>query len=163
MRFLQLSPLAKPDSLHTEVVPRIILLGGLPGSGKTPHIDQLSQDGWELYDDFQANAYDNSPRFPKARRYAELIQSLRRGQRCVVSDIRFVCADYRADAQQVLQKAVGELALDWRLFAKDPLQCAKNIQSVAGQRPAEPRLAALEEFSRKYSLPQGVVPLPVLV
>jgi hypothetical protein len=152
----------QPDNLHTGVMPRIILLGGLPGSGKTPHMDQLAEDGWELYDDFQANAYDNSPRFPKARRYAELIQSLRRGHRCVVSDIRLVCADYRADAQQALQEAVGELSLDWRLFANDPLQCAKNIQSAAGQRPAAPRLVALKEFSPKYSLPQGIVPLPVL-
>jgi len=143
------------------VVPRLILLGGLPGSGKTTHMDQLAKDGWVLYDDFQANAYDNSPRFPKARRYAELIQDLRRGHKCVVADIRFVCADYRTEAQRVLQEDVGELSLEWRLFANDPLQCTQNIQFAVGSRQAAPRLVALKEFSRKYSLPSGVVPMPV--
>ncbi len=152
----------KPDNrFHKGVVSRIIFLGGLPGSGKTKHMDQLAQGGWELYDDFQANAYENSPRFPKARRYAELIQSLQSGHKCVVADIRFVCSDYRAEAQRVLQMDVGELSIEWRVFANDPGRCSQNIQCAAGSRQAAPRLAALEEFSQKYSLPQGVVPIPV--
>jgi predicted ATPase len=42
---------------------RIILVGGLPGSGKTPLLEQLRREGWEQFDDFQTEAYDNSPRF----------------------------------------------------------------------------------------------------
>ncbi|HEV8717826.1 MAG TPA: hypothetical protein VGX03_34010 [Candidatus Binatia bacterium] len=143
-------------------VPHLILLGGLPGSGKTPHLDQLVQAGWERFDDFQANAYDNSPRFSKARRYAELVQALRCGKKCAVSDIRFVCADYRAEAQRSLQEDVGELGIEWRVFANDPLQCEQNIRGAVGQRQVAPRLAALKEFSRKYSLPLGVDPMAVL-
>jgi hypothetical protein len=159
---LAMKSTGQPDNrIDKGAVSQVILLGGLPGSGKTTHMDQLARDGWKLYDDFQANAYDNSPRFTKARRYAELIQALRLGQRCVVSDIRFVCAGYRAEAQQALHEAVGELSLEWRLFANDAPQCAKNIQHAARQRQAAPRLAVLQEFSKKYSLPQGVLPLPI--
>lgn len=98
------------------MIPRVILLGGLPGSGKTPYLDQLRAQGWNVFDDFQANAHENSPRFQKARCCEQLIQALRKGRTCVVSDMRVLCPDYRQEAQRFLEEKVGSVALEWQFF-----------------------------------------------
>lgn len=144
-----------------QVTPRVILLGGLPGSGKTPYLEQLRTQGWEIFDDFQANAHENSPRFQQARRCEELVQALRTGRACVVSDMRVLCPDYRQQAQRFLEEKVGTVALEWQFFEKDTEQCEQNIRCASGLRPPEPRLAKLKEFSRKYSVPANAVQMPV--
>ena len=143
------------------MIPRVILVGGLPGSGKTPYLEGLRTAGWEIFDDFQANAHDNSPQFQKARRCGELIQALREGLNCVVADMRLVCSDYQVEAEQVLRAHVGRIALEWRFFENDAAQCEQNIRNAAGTRFPEPRLAKVREFSEKYSVPSDSVRMPV--
>jgi predicted ATPase len=41
----------------------IILIAGLPGSGKTMYMKALQQEGWSIFDDFKANAYNESSVF----------------------------------------------------------------------------------------------------
>lgn len=43
------------------MVGEIILIAGLPGSGKTTHMDSMRRDGWTIFDDFKANAYNARP------------------------------------------------------------------------------------------------------
>ncbi|MGH9382952.1 MAG: hypothetical protein ACRD2N_01470 [Vicinamibacterales bacterium] len=142
-----------------DMIPRVIFVGGLPGSGKTPYLEQLRDQGYEVFDDFQANARENSPHFERARRCEELIQTLRSGRICVVADMRLICPDYRQEAQRFLEKALGSIALEWRFFENDADQCKLNIAS--GLRASESRLAKLKEYSRKYSVPSDAVRMPV--
>ena len=144
------------------MTPKIVIVGGLPGSGKTPYLKQLSSEGWEVFDDFQANARDNSPEFRNARHYARLILALRAGRRCVVSDIRFVCPGDRQEAERVLRDELPNVAIDWRFFEPDREQCEDNIlRASASGRRSKARLAKLEEFSQKYSVPSDAVQMPV--
>lgn len=139
--------------------PGVLLVAGLPGSGKTPYLEWLQDQGWEVFDDFKANARDDSPRFRDAPRYDVLVRTLREGHRCAVADLAFCRQADRDEADHVLRQEVPHLVIEWQFFEDNPPQCAENIQE--GSRPAASRLAKLEEFSKVYSAPSDTTFLPV--
>lgn len=47
------------------------------------------------------------------------------------------------------------------LFANDPKQCAKNVRNAGDGRRVEPRLRAIEFWSKQYSAPPEAVVHPV--
>jgi hypothetical protein len=138
----------------------LILLGGLPGSGKSCYLEALKNRGWKIYDDFQGNARNDSEFFRDARRFDELLGDLRPSRKCVVADIRFVHAPYRADAQRTLRTDVGPIDLQLQLFENDPAQCAQNSQRSL-ERDVQARLDAISHWSRHYSLPAEAILLRV--
>lgn len=137
----------------------LILLGGLPGSGKTTYAKQLEALGWQLYDDFQRRAHADSPRFRDASRYAELIQSLRLGRKCIVADIRVLHDKYRKEGEAAVRQDVGDIAIELRLFENDPVQCGRNVHD-SGDRRTQPRLDAIEDWSKRHSAPRHAVVIP---
>jgi len=139
---------------------QVLLVAGLPGCGKTTYLQQLAQEGWELFDDFKASARNNSSRFRDSRRYESLIAALRGGRNCVVADIDFCCAEPRAEAERVLREDVPNVSLKWRFFENDPQRCEVNIRWR--NRPSLERdLQKLRDYSNVYSPPRGARTLPV--
>lgn len=136
---------------------QLVFLGGLPGSGKTRYAKPLEQQGWILYDDFQCRAEGDSPRFRASRHYTELVSLLRSGQRCIVSDIRVIHNEYRRDAEAALHQDVGSVPTELHLFENDPEQCAQNVRTADDDRRVEPRLDAIEFWSKHYSAPRDAV------
>ena len=136
---------------------QLVFLGGLPGSGKTYYAKQLEQQGWVFYDDFQCRAAGDSPLFRASRHYTELVSYLRSGQRCIVSDIRVIHDEYRRDAEAALRQDVGNVPTELHLFEKDPRQCAQNVRNADDGRRVEPRLDAIEFWSKHYSAPRDAV------
>jgi hypothetical protein len=139
----------------------VLLLGGLPGSGKSPISEQLENRGWLRFDDFQRNAPGDSDQFRNAARFAELMQAIASGRRCVVTDIRFIHAEYREAALRTLQVAEGCPSVALRLFANDPDQCSRNV-GLATDRDTERRLENIRFWTKHHSLPPKLVPIPVL-
>ena len=107
---------------------RVILLAGLPGCGKTTYLCQLCRDGWLVLDDFKANAYNDSSKFRKSRKYRALLTGLHHGLRYVLADIDFCKTESRAEAERVLREEAPGVELGWRFFAKDPRACEANIR-----------------------------------
>lgn len=138
----------------------LILLVGLPGCGKTTHLCQLCRDGWLIFDDFKANALDDSSTFCKSRKFPILIMALRNGLRCAVADIDFCKTESRDEAIRVIKAEIPNAKLSWRFFANDPVACEKNIR--ARNRPSlQTDLRKLAEYSAFYCIPQGAYVLPV--
>lgn len=95
------------------VLPRdetqLIIMGGLPGSGKTHFANTLERSGWIFYDDFQQRTPCNSILFRNSRRYPDLLSDLRQGRRCIVSDIRIIFHEYRDDAETSIRQDLGQI------------------------------------------------------
>jgi predicted kinase len=136
---------------------QLVFLGGLPGSGKTTYAKRLEEKGWVFYDDFQARAAGDSPRFRASRHYAELVSHIRAGRRCIVSDIRVIHEEYRRDAAAALRQDVGNVPTELHLFENNPDQCGENVRNAKDGRRVEPRLQAIAFWSKHYSAPNHAV------
>jgi predicted kinase len=132
----------------------VLLVAGLPGSGKSTYLRELELVGWLKFDDFKANAIGNSSTFQNARRFEELVECLRDGRRCVVSDIDFCKTDSREEAERILRARVPNLELAWCFFANDEEACETNAKRR--NRTSLPRdLAKLKEYSEVYNIPEA--------
>lgn len=140
---------------------QLILLGGLPGAGKTNYARQLEERGWVFYDDFQNRAAGDSPLFPASRHYRELLSQLRSERQCIVADIRMIHDEYRRSAAAALRADIDNLASELHLFVNDLEQCARNVRNANDGRCVQSRLEAIEFWSRHYSAPPGAVIHPV--
>lgn len=138
----------------------IILIAGLPGSGKTTYMEAQHQEGWSIFDDFKANAYDDSSVFWHSRNYEALLTALCEGQKCVVADIDFCKASSRREAEAALRTRIPDLAISWRFFENDFHACQANIMRRAS-RSIEDNLRALHEYRAVYQIPIGAQVIPI--
>jgi len=138
----------------------IILIAGLPGSGKTTHMDSMRRDGWTVFDDFKANAYNDSPDFQFSRNYRTLLSALREGQKCAVADIDFCTTRSRSEAEMILRSQIPDVKLSWLFFTNGFHACQANIKRRASWS-LEENLRKLEEYSLLYRIPIGARVLPV--
>lgn len=138
----------------------IILIAGLPGSGKTTYINAREQEGWSIFDDFKANANNDSSAFRHSRNYEALVTALREGQKCLVTDIDFCKANSRREAEAALRTQIPDLMLSWLFFENDFHACKANITRRAGPS-IEDNLRALREYCALYQTPIGGQVIPV--
>jgi RNase adaptor protein for sRNA GlmZ degradation len=139
---------------------RLILLGGLPGSGKSFRLRELEAGGWKVFDDFQACVYRDSDQFEHSRRFDDLIHDLKEGHDCVVADIRVIHEPYRASARSALARNLGSMKLAIELFENDPQQCIQNVQRDPERDPIN-RVREIHHWTNHYSCPRGARVLAV--
>jgi hypothetical protein len=139
---------------------QLILLGGLPGSGKSFYMAALVERGWKQFDDFQSNAPSDSTDFRDSRQFADLVTALEAGQRCVVADIRVIHLPYRESALRALTSAIRAVTLQFQIFENRPEICSRNVERDPDRR-LEERLCAIRHWSNYHSIPSGAVLLKV--
>lgn len=133
----------------------VLLLAGLPGCGKTTHLRELQKNGWLVFDDFKANAVNDSPEFHKSRNFATLLARLRAGIRCAVADIDFCRNESRAEAENILRAEVPGVEISWCYFSHDERACEANIRHRK-RDSLDADLRELRKYSKLYSIPKGV-------
>ena len=148
--------LKREDGMSIE----IILIAGLPGSGKSMLMEALKREGWLIFDDFKANAFNDSSIFWHSRNYKTLLMALHEGQKCIVADIDFCKATSRHEAEKVLREQIAEITLEWLFFENDFHACQANIMRRASQS-IEDNLRALNEYRAQYQIPIGMRVIPV--
>ena len=109
------------------MTPNILLVAGLPGSGKTTYLCELEGRGWLCFDDFKNAAINNSRQFRQSPHCATLLTRLREGVRCVVTDIDFCHTESRREATDVLRAEVSSVDIRWLYFSHNVEDCAANI------------------------------------
>src|SRR5690242_11227090 len=108
---------------------RLIVVVGLPGSGKTYYVRQKLQPVCSgiCAQDFMANSHGSSPRFTDSRYYRDLIRHLRGGADCAIADIEYCDTWRRVEVEEVIRRDAPGTIIDWRFFANDPERCARNV------------------------------------
>lgn len=140
---------------------RLVLFGGLPGSGKSHAARRLEALGWMLYDDFQDQAAGDSPHFRDSRHYTGLVSKLRAGHRCVVIDLRMIHKAYRKGAATALLRDAGHIVSELHLFENNPVQCAQNVRHAGDALRESLRLREISHWTKRFSAPSHAVVHPV--
>ena len=139
---------------------KLLLIAGLPGSGKTTHLCQMCREGWTVFDDFKALAFEDCSKFRSSRKLPSLLTALRDGLNCIAADIDFCDESARREANSVLLAELPDLDLSWQFFANDRAACEANVRSR--NRDCLPReLELIAKYSPFYQIPQATIVLPV--
>jgi hypothetical protein len=138
----------------------VVLLAGLPGCGKTACLCQMFRDGWLVFDDYKARAFEDCSKFGSSLKFLPLITALHEGLKCVVADIDFCAADARNEAEIILRAGIPGLNLRWEFFANDRTACEANVRS-RNRSCLQRELDLIAKYSPSYHIPDGAVVLPV--
>jgi hypothetical protein len=129
----------------------LILVTGLAGSGKTELVKCLEAD--LLFDDNLPG-----PRF--LENLNVLSAALREGKRCIVVEGSLMLADWRERFLTLLATFAPGTVPEWLCFENDLAQANANCRTRLDKNP-EGHVAQNERTSPLYTLPAGVVPIPV--
>jgi predicted kinase len=138
----------------------VVLLAGLPGSGKTTYLCQMLRDHWLVFDDYKRESFCGSSEFRKSQKFHALVSALRDGVKCVVADIHFCRGESRQEAEDALREEVPAVTIGWRFFENARLACEANIRS-RNRDCLEKELEYLRDLSPVYLIPPGGVVLTV--
>lgn len=141
-------------------MPRIVLLVGIEGSGKSGYAAELRRDlepCVALSDVLRSHWNDPltaSADFPALR------AALDRGDSCILDDVVWCEPTRLDDACRELRKLAPDHGLEVVYFENDPEQCARNL---AARGTADPRRSVAQDLhwmrsrAARYQIP---VPLP---
>ncbi len=146
--------------LNSPTSAAVTFVVGLPGSGKT-HWLRINESNPELvFDDFHANAFENSHLFQCAQRFPELLVKLNEGYHCYVADIAYCLQNRRQEAEAYLINIIPSLSIFWIFFANEPEKCKANVKLDKNREVAK-RLRKIDEFTTDYTIPVDVRPIDI--
>jgi G3E family GTPase len=109
---------------------KVILIAGLPGSGKSTCIDNnYPDDKYKRFDDYKNKAINL--KFNSSRHFEKLIENLKNSNDCVLSDIDFCDPKSRTEAQTFLEELVPEATIQWIFFENNPVACRNNLDHLS--------------------------------
>ena len=135
---------------------KLIVVIGLPGSGKTHHLKELRDKGeldW-ICEDFHEDAYRNSERVVDSRYLAPLVKNLQHELVCGVADIAFCNPVRLQEFLDEIRTRVPGVEVELHCFKNDKTRCTENVEYRA-RESAENEKGLIERFSPNYTIPEG--------
>lgn len=128
----------------------VLMVVGLPGSGKTTYVKNLPDSGYAFFDD-PAVSEENMGKVKKA---------VSEGLDVVITDVYCLSQNAREKAEKVLRYA-GAKCVTWLFFDNNPDACINNVRRRNDGRSISEH--TVRSMSAKYVIPHGAVVLPVFV
>lgn len=123
-------------------MPKITVLVGLPGSGKSYYIKQNSDSKTIIVDDPK-----NANELPD-----KLTSDL------IIADCHLCREKTRESLNKILQIRYPKAEINYVFFENNPEQCLKNVKFRNDGRFVEP---TIKNYSKEYSIPENATVLPV--
>jgi predicted kinase len=145
------------------VLKPLLVLAGLPGSGKTTYAHGLLKDG--LIDGFCDDYQHGLTKNPFRKFYKEdkrLIEGLKRGETWAVADTRYCAKPERQKLILLLRRAVPELEFEFIYFDNNPEQCQRNATTRKGSLPRH-EINLIYYYTENYRIPRNAKILDVYV
>ncbi len=140
-------------------MPKLTLIIGLPGSGKTHYAD-TNKGGAKYFNDIFHSTYVGTERDQNAVK-----TWLQMGNDCIADDVSLCVPDKRAAFIAELRAEVSGLKMEVVYFAKDFENCVLNILGhyvhEGRHENAFKRMIAFGHLFDKYEIPEGAVTRPV--
>lgn len=142
--------------MPSENAAKLIVVVGLPGSGKTTYMQTLRESGDvdELFDDFQADTYghEKDPQF--SRHFGTLLAALKAGKIVAISDIRYCAHTELHKLLAAVLAVTPELELDVRYFENNPKLCERNVKKRRRKDRVATELRLIQELTTQYKVPE---------
>ena len=137
----------------------MIFIVGLPGSGKTEHVKKINKGNEFIeLDDFKGNAILDRGDFTFSSKYCDLINHLKAGKNCIVTDIDFCKKSSRDEAEVVINGWELGVEIEWVFFENNPKQCANNVKErvIRSGKNEDDTLLKIKKYTKEYDIPVGV-------
>jgi predicted kinase len=135
---------------------KVILIAGLPGSGKTTYGYKLKAEvnAADFVDDYHAKAIENSPKFENGRQYEQLICGLKKGETWIASDIAWCLPEKRREVEKALRAVVPGVIIEWHFMATDEEKCRKRVEKRRRATYSD-ELRKITDLCPYYHIPPG--------
>ncbi len=139
---------------------KLIILVGLPGSGKSHYLGRLIEGKVVtsdecVYDDYHAEAIGNSPEPENSRHYSALVDKLNSGNDCVAADIAFCDDEKLTKFKTLIYKKVKDLEIETVYFENKPETCKRNVGKDKS-RSVDSRIKDIDRFTKIYKPPKTI-------
>lgn len=136
---------------------KIIVVSGLPGSGKSTHIKETFENkkGYlVISEDYQANAYNDSEEFEDSQHYSKLLETLNMNLIPVIGDLRYCSKKEQNKLVEAIHKINPDIEVKWVFLMTSPEKCKDNIDKRNRATKTKEK-ALVDQYSRLFSVPDN--------
>jgi hypothetical protein len=123
-------------------MPKLIIVVGLPGSGKSRYARAFAGGRLRVFEDFLG--HPGTPWSPHG--ICPLLRCLKDGQDCIGDQSSVTQDPHRASTVEFRSVLVLRATLDWHYFQSDPESCIRNVE-MDGRPNTKDRLGHIAKYT----------------
>ncbi len=133
---------------------RLVIVAGLPGSGKTTYLEKIkSRKNTAVYDDYRGHLLGR-PNVPQFNEYfVPVLSGLQEGKEVWVCDIMFCISRYRNEFLMAIVQSFRDVQVDYVFFENNPAVCKQRVKTRNRSAEVVDReLKLIDEITEQYSV-----------
>ncbi len=134
----------------------IIIIIGLPGSGKSTYLAQKYINEI-VFDDFHKY---NKKLFEESIYYSDFLAALQKEKKIVLSDISYCRSEKLNNIENKIRELKNNVNITKIYFENNPKLCKKNVL-YRDRKSAGLEIKLINKLSQKYIIPKEAIPIQI--